>query len=249
MSNTENKINPYIVTDTIAKSLLVDGLTTAMIFTIPVVAAITLPVAAATLVTAAIPILTVEGFSFIVGANIVSASATHFIRDYTRSYFKEIGLDNANGAIGGATKYGLRESLMQYSSKDGINSPGKILFKSALGAGNNYMYEKCGANPDCSKDFDSFTLKVEATESIVDATSNYAYQGFEKPSMLIEGAVIGVIVSGIVIFNINYVYIPLIESIHQASDETCELFTKATIAFDEFQNDVYKSITGAIMEN
>lgn len=205
----------------------------------------------------------IQEYTFYCGLSIFSGFSTYVIRDYTRDSFKEAGLEHYNGYLGGAVKYVENQVFSDlYNGKSFYESALKLVFKAIIGGRNNYLYEKCSASLECKNNTHEFITETEATESAISATviytSNAAYNSMTTGAKVQQSfisvplsALGGYIVGETVVFMLENVYSPNIESIHKISDIICNKYPVLITTKDKFSDyvDVITHNVTTISEN
>lgn len=191
---TKTKYNKYPIIDSIAKGVIIDGITMFSVF-----ACYQTPLK-----------------QNIIKSSIYSAfaGASYLIRTDAR----EDGHEYFGGILGGAIKYGLRTVFINsiYPDKEldtTIKFNNEIIFKSIVGSTNNVAYETCNNNEICSNHTPSNLAFATFTE-----TAEVVGTSILKGDLTVKDTFIGAF-GGILGGSLaNYVYVPNIDKIHQAYD-------------------------------
>ena len=140
------------------------------------------------------------------------------------------------------------EIASQLFNKQSISIP-KAIYKTLLGARNNFKYEECTANEECNKKALEFVVKTESEEAQIDAEIMAMYHSYNaifyvnsdsikllnNPNHVslkaMSGRIIGEIVSEVCI---KHLFIPNVKSVHKVSDVVCQEYPVLINAKDIF---------------
>ncbi len=223
------KKNTYLVTDAIAKAILIDGLSTAEILLMPIaVAAVvaTFPAlamaggaivgyvpilgAALPILGAAFPVLTAAQIAQFTLTATLAAEVSYFFRDVAR----KIEHENIGGYSGNLAKYAIKGKPMT------INL--------LVGGPNGLLYEICKTNKECNTDVTTnviATLAIETADEIAQACLRTHLLGAViTGAVLGEGVVTGVVGSTVLSFNAHVVYGNAIPYIHTVVDTAYDYY-------------------------
>ena len=208
MATCKPKNQKYPITDAIAKAVIIDGSTTA------VVSIASLAITSITSLFFPPKIIDKSGdqsafkttykIAKMTIAYTVGAIPGYLIRIDAR----ENDHQNIGGFMGGSTKYIVRSILN--------NDVADLKFKGALGGLNNLAYELCKDNEQCSGNILNTTIAsvaIEAGESLVKSSAQSG-----KIGDITYGTTIGAFAGLVGASFANFVYAPNIENIHELVD-------------------------------
>jgi len=192
--------NHYAITDSIAKTVLIGGLTTAQTLALP-----HLITNAAFYIPALTPVaaLVVAGITPLSLLAIAEATAISALACSTSYYFRIIARNDGHEYVGGyaagLTKYALKGKLP--------------LVNLAIGGPNNLAYELCNNNEKCSKEVAVNIAMTVITEAL-DGLAQAALTGKDPLTGAIGGAIIGATLS----LDTHFLYANSIKHIHNFVD-------------------------------
>jgi hypothetical protein len=190
---TKDKRNHYVISEGIAKALIIDGLTVLEFLAIPYVVPVVLGVAGLppVVISSLIPTLSSE---VILGELKMTALVSSY-KFIFRGGARDLGGEYSGGILAGSTAYAMK-----------MNNP-------LAGAINNLGYEACNNNKQCSDNIAlnfGIAMTLEAIDTII-LQSNRNNPIEEKVGV---GALLGFLGA----FNANYIYGPLVPYVHSAAD-------------------------------
>jgi hypothetical protein len=188
----DNQKTKYLVTDAVAKGVLIDGVVGLSIAAMVYVSPALLPVAL-------FPALTGQAIALKFVKDSVFATMGYYIRDN----FRDAGHEYIGGAIGGASKY-----------LAAVSDPSKLLISAGAGALNGVLYEDCTNDDYCREEEPmnvAFPVMAEALDTVVTEWGSKKVTHDEK---VFSGGVVGLTVAVVV----DNVYVPAIPHIHDVVD-------------------------------
>ena len=190
--DNDNQETKYLVTDAVAKGILIDGVVVLSLAAIVSVSPALLPVAL-------FPAVTGQAIALSFIKTSVFATMGYYIRDN----FRDAGHEYIGGIVGGSAKY-----IAQ------LNDPNKIFMSAGAGALNGVLYEDCNNDDLCSEEEPMnvlFPVMAEALDTIVMEWNNQEVTHDEK---VFSGGVVGLTVAVVV----ENAYVPAIPHIHDFVD-------------------------------
>ena len=197
-TNSTNNYESYPILDSIAKGIIIDGLTTAvLLYAAPIIPALS----------TIIPLMPVKDSAINSAIYSAAASVSYLIRTDAR----ENGHASVGGLEGGAFKYASRALVSDHFESRAV-AQSTYLNKATTGAINNFLYEQCNNYKECGESPLISTVTATVIEGLESAITT------PEDINIIDNSMVGALAGFIGASFANYIFVPNIQAMHDSYD-------------------------------